>query len=34
LVLYFASTPPPRKVREMMAPGLFGALANIDIPRG
>ena len=32
--LYFASTPPPRKVREMMAPGLFGALANIDIPAG
>ena len=32
--LYFASTPPPRKVREMSAPGLFGALANIDIPAG
>jgi mono/diheme cytochrome c family protein len=32
--LYFANTPPPRKVRETMAPGLFGALANIDIPAG
>jgi mono/diheme cytochrome c family protein len=32
--LYFARTPPPRKVRELMAPGLFGALANIDIPAG
>lgn len=32
--LYFASGPPPRKVRELMAPGLFGVLANIDIPPG
>jgi hypothetical protein len=32
--LYFATAPPPRKVRETMAPGLFGALANIDIPAG
>jgi mono/diheme cytochrome c family protein len=32
--LYFATTPPPRKVRELSAPGLFGALANIDIPPG
>jgi hypothetical protein len=32
--LYFSSTPPPRKVRELAAPGLFGALANIDIPAG
>ena len=32
--LYFASTPPLRKVRELSAPGLFGALANIDIPAG
>jgi len=32
--LYFADAPPPRKVREISAPGLFGALANIDIPAG
>lgn len=32
--LYFSHTPPPRKIREVMAPGLFGALANIDIPAG
>lgn len=32
--LYFATTPPGRKVREIMAPGLFGVLANIDIPAG
>ena len=32
--LYFADAPPPRKVRELSAPGLFGALANIDIPAG
>jgi mono/diheme cytochrome c family protein len=32
--LYFASAPPPRKVRELSAPGLFGALSNIDIPPG
>jgi mono/diheme cytochrome c family protein len=32
--IYFADAPPPRKVREMSAPGLFGALANIDIPAG
>ena len=32
--LYFASAPPPRKIRDTMAPGLFGALANIDIPAG
>ena len=32
--LYFGNTPPPRKVRELSAPGLFGLLANIDIPAG
>lgn len=32
--LYFSNTPPPRKIRDVMAPGLFGALANIDIPAG
>jgi len=32
--LYFSNTPPPRKIRDLMAPGLFGALANIDIPAG
>jgi hypothetical protein len=32
--LYFAGAPPPRKVREISAPGFFGALANIDIPAG
>ena len=32
--LYFSSAPPPRKIREIGAPGLFGALANIDIPPG
>jgi mono/diheme cytochrome c family protein len=32
--LYFASAPPPRRVRDLSAPGLFGALANIDIPPG
>jgi mono/diheme cytochrome c family protein len=32
--LYFAGAPPPRKIREISAPGLFGALANIDIPPG
>jgi mono/diheme cytochrome c family protein len=32
--LYFADAPPPRKVREISAPGLFGALVNIDIPAG
>lgn len=32
--LYFATTPPVRKVRELSAPGLFGVLANIDIPPG
>ena len=32
--LYFSSTAPPRKLRELSAPGLFGALANIDIPAG
>ena len=32
--LYFSDVPPPRKVREISAPGLFGALANIDIPAG
>ena len=32
--LYFAGAPPPRKVRELSAPALFGALANIDIPAG
>jgi len=32
--LYFANTPPPRRIRELSAPGLFGVLANIDIPPG
>jgi predicted DNA-binding antitoxin AbrB/MazE fold protein len=32
--LYFASTPPARKLREIGAPGVFGLLANIDIPPG
>lgn len=32
--LYFASTPPPRKLRELSAPALFGALVDIDIPAG
>jgi mono/diheme cytochrome c family protein len=32
--LYFASAPPPRRLRELSAPALFGALANIDIPAG
>jgi len=32
--VYFADAPPPRKVREISAPGLFGALVNIDIPAG
>ena len=32
--LYFGSAPPPRKLRELTAPGLFGALAKIDIPPG
>ena len=32
--LYFATTPPVRKVREISAPGLFGVLANLDIPAG
>jgi mono/diheme cytochrome c family protein len=32
--LYFSDTPAPRKVREISAPALFGALANIDIPAG
>jgi hypothetical protein len=32
--LHFASAPPPRKLRELSAPALFGALANIDIPPG
>jgi len=32
--LYFSNTPPPRRLRDLMAPGLFGALANIDIPAG
>lgn len=32
--LYFAPASPARKVREIMAPGLFGALAKMDIPAG
>jgi hypothetical protein len=31
--LYFASTPPPRKVREMMAPGLFARWRTSTFPR-
>jgi len=34
IALYFTNTPPPRKLRDISAPGLFGALANIDIPAG
>jgi hypothetical protein len=32
--LYFASVEPERKFREYGVPGLFGALAKIDIPPG
>lgn len=32
--LYFSDTAPVRKVRDIGAPGLFGVLANIDIPPG
>ena len=32
--LYFSTTPPLRKIRDISAPALFGVLANIDIPAG
>ena len=32
--LYFGTTPPVRKVRDIGAPGVFGLLAGIDIPPG
>ena len=32
--IYFAASAPPRRMREMGTPGLFGLLAGIDIPPG